>query len=80
MISEGLNIFRSRPAKAIVGKTLREQSIREDTGCSVIAIKRGESMLINPDPDTVVGGDDELILIATAEAEKKFARQYQPPS
>lgn len=80
MISEGLNIFRSRPAKAIVGKSLRDQSIRQDTGCSVIAIKRGEAMLINPDPDTVVNGDDELILIATTEAEKKFARQYQPPS
>ena len=32
MISEGLNIFRSQPAKGIVGKALRDQTIREDTG------------------------------------------------
>lgn len=79
MISEGLNIFRSQPAKGIVGKALRDQTIREDTGCSVIAIKRDEAMLINPDPDTVVEEHDELILIATTEAEKKFTQQYKQP-
>lgn len=77
MISEGLNIFRSHPGKAITGKALRDQDIREETGCSVIAIKRGEDMLINPDPDTVTESTDELILIATAEAEKKFMERYQ---
>lgn len=78
MISEGLNIFRAQPTGSIVGKALRDQTIREDTGCSVIAIKRGEGMLINPDPDTVVEKADELILIATTEAEKKFVQQYKP--
>jgi Trk K+ transport system NAD-binding subunit len=80
MISEGLNIFRSQPGKAILGKALRDQDIREETGCSVIAIRRGEAMLINPDPDTVTEATDELILIATAEAEKKFMERYQGPA
>ncbi|WP_028577302.1 potassium channel family protein [Desulfomicrobium escambiense] len=79
VISEGLNIFRSQPGTAIIGKALRDQDIREETGCSVIAIRRGESMLINPDPDTVTEAKDELILIATAEAEKKFTERYQGP-
>ncbi|GAB6112121.1 potassium channel family protein [Desulfomicrobium salsuginis] len=77
MISEGLNIFRSQPGKANTGKALHDQDIREETGCSVIAIRRGEAMLINPDPDTVTEATDELILIATAEAEKKFMERYQ---
>ncbi|NLY40446.1 MAG: potassium channel protein [Desulfovibrionales bacterium] len=76
MLSEGLNIFRAQPAKAIVGKALRDQDIRSATGCSIVAIKRSETMLINPDPDTVVSTEDELILIGTAEAEKKFAERY----
>lgn len=76
MLSEGLNIFRAQPAKAIVGKALRDQDIRSATGCSIVAIKRSEAMLINPDPDTVVSTEDELILIGTAEAEKKFAERY----
>ena len=76
MLSEGLNIFRSEPNQAIVGKALREQKIRHTTGCSIIAIKRGEEMLLNPEPDTIVSKNDELILIGTAQAEKNFMEQY----
>ncbi|PKN43125.1 MAG: potassium transporter TrkA [Deltaproteobacteria bacterium HGW-Deltaproteobacteria-18] len=76
MLSEGLNIFRANPSQAIVGKALREQKIRQSTGCSIIAIKRGEEMLLNPDPGTSVSKDDELILIGTAQAEKNFMEQY----
>ncbi|MDY0228270.1 MAG: NAD-binding protein [Desulfomicrobium apsheronum] len=75
MLSEGLNIFRSEPSPAIVGKPLREQKIRQSTGCSIIAIKRGEEMLLNPEPDTIVSKNDELILIGTAQAEKNFMEQ-----
>lgn len=77
MISEGLNIFRSRPGKTITGKAQRDQDIREEMGYSVISIKRGEGMLINPDSDTVTEATDEFMLIATAEAEKKFMERYQ---
>jgi Trk K+ transport system NAD-binding subunit len=76
MLSEGLNIFRSEPSPSIVDKPLREQKIRQSTGCSIIAIKRGEEMLLNPEPDTVVTKNDELILIGTAQAEKNFIEQY----
>jgi len=77
MLSEGLNIFRARPNREIVGKALRDQEIRETTSCSIIAIKREEKMLINPDPSSVVNEGDELILIGTAEAEKKFMEKYK---
>jgi Trk K+ transport system NAD-binding subunit len=76
MLSEGLNIFRSNPSQAIVDKALRDQKIRQSTGCSIIAIKRGEEMLLNPDPGTIVSKEDELILIGTAQAEKNFMEQY----
>jgi Trk K+ transport system NAD-binding subunit len=80
MLSEGLNIFRSKPSETIVGKALRDQKIRQSTGCSIIAIKRGEEMLLNPEPETIVSQDDELILIGTAQAEKNFMEHYQAPS
>ena len=76
MLSEGLNIFRSKPSQAIVGQALREQKIRHTTGCSIIAIKRGEEMLLNPNPNTILAHDDELILIGTAQAEKSFMEHY----
>ena len=80
MLSEGLNIFRSKPSETIVGKALREQKIRQATGCSIIAIKRGEEMLLNPEPETILSKDDELILIGTAQAEKNFMERYLAPS
>ncbi|MFO7708172.1 MAG: NAD-binding protein [Desulfobacterales bacterium] len=76
VVSEGLNIFRSVLSRALVNKPLHEQRIREDTGCSVIAIKKEDRMIINPEPATVLQEGDELILIGTAEAERKFAANY----
>lgn len=77
MISEGLNIFRSTPNQNIVGKALYDLSVREETGCSIIAIKRDEKMHINPEPSTVVTAEDKLILIGTAEAERNFMEKYK---
>lgn len=77
MISEGLNIFRASPDKTMIGKALRDQNIRNVTGCSIVAIKRAETMRINPDPDTVLDAADELIILGTADAERKFADQYR---
>ena len=77
MISEGLHIFRSTPHQSITGKALHDLHVREDTGCSIIAIKREEQMHINPDPSTVVTAEDKLILIGTAEAERTFMEKYK---
>ncbi|MDY0307718.1 MAG: NAD-binding protein, partial [Desulfovibrionaceae bacterium] len=77
IISEGLNIFRASPDKTMIGKALRDQNIRSVTGCSIVAIKRAETMRINPDPDTVLDAADELIILGTADAERKFADQYR---
>ena len=57
-------------------KARRNNLIREQTGCSVIAINvHGESN-INPDPSIPLGENDEMILIGTADAEKRFLENY----
>lgn len=76
MVSEGLNIFRVTTHTSLVGKTLRASKIREETGCTIIAIQRGEQTYLNPDPDLGLAGNDVLILIGTGEAEKLFITQY----
>jgi len=76
MISEGLNIFRVKTHPSLVGKTLRSSNIREETGCTLIAIQTGEKMILNPDPDYRLSAADELILIGTGEAEKLFIARY----
>ncbi|MCU0558947.1 MAG: NAD-binding protein [Desulfobacterales bacterium] len=79
VISEGLNIFRSVLNHALINRPLHDLRIREESGCSIIAVKREERMIINPEPATVLQKGDELILIGTAEAERKYTESYPSP-
>lgn len=79
VVSEGLNIFRSVLNRALVNKPLHDLRIREESGCSIVAVKREDRMIINPEPSTVLQKGDELILIGTAEAEKKYTKSYPSP-
>ncbi len=76
MLTEGLNIFRYKVHSLLAGISLVESGIREKTGCSVIAIHRAGSMQINPDPSKALRNNDEIIMIGTAESEKKFVAMY----
>ncbi len=76
MLTEGLNIFQVRAHKSLVGKPLIHSGIREETQCSVIAVKTGEAMEINPDPRQPIPPDAHLILIGTTEGERRFADRY----
>jgi Trk K+ transport system NAD-binding subunit len=76
MLTEGLNIFRYKVHSSLAGSSLVESGIRENTGCSVIAIHRAGSMQINPDPSKALRNNDEIIMIGTAESEKKFIAMY----
>jgi K+/H+ antiporter YhaU regulatory subunit KhtT len=72
MLAEGLNVFKANVSASLTGKSLAENQIRKKTGCNVIAIRSGDSFNVNPDPTVKLKGSEELILIGTAEAEKKF--------
>jgi len=78
MFQEGLNIFRAAVHSTLVGKSLAENQLRKQTGCSVIAINTRGELNINPDPSIPLGVNDEMILIGTADAEKRFFENYHP--
>ncbi|MDI6797595.1 MAG: TrkA C-terminal domain-containing protein, partial [Desulfatibacillaceae bacterium] len=50
--------------------------IREDTGCSIVAVQRGGKMIVNPAPSLVLQKADEIILIGSVKAEKAFLKKY----
>jgi Trk K+ transport system NAD-binding subunit len=79
MLTEGLNIFRLATPPPLVGTTLRNNRIRNNTDCNVIAVKRGECTSVPPDPNAVLESDDELIMIGTVEAERTFMQLYLRP-
>jgi Trk K+ transport system NAD-binding subunit len=77
MLTEGLNIFSLPIPRKLVGKTLIESRIRPLTGCSVVAIKSQKgTMKVGPDPTIPLSNGDELILIGTTIAEKKFTEMF----
>jgi Trk K+ transport system NAD-binding subunit len=76
MLSEGLNVFRVPVHSRLVNRRLRSARIREDTGCSVVAVKRNEELNLSPDPEIVLEKTDELVLIGTADSEKRFMATY----
>ncbi|SMP59261.1 Trk K+ transport system, NAD-binding component [Desulfonatronum zhilinae] len=76
MVSEGLNIFKLRAPKKLVGKTLEQSNIRQKTGCNVIAIDNKGQLNINPSPGSSIDPDTELIMIGNAEAEQCFMGSF----
>ncbi|BET66439.1 potassium channel protein [Opitutales bacterium ASA1] len=76
MIAEGLNAFRVQTPPKLVGRAIADSHLRENTGCSIVAIQRGEAMHINPRPDHVLEAADTLILVGTLEAESRFLESY----
>ncbi|MFZ7111601.1 MAG: potassium channel family protein [Desulfatiglandales bacterium] len=72
MLAEGLDIFRLEVPHSLAGKTLANSRIREMTGCSVVAIRADETIVINPDPQAPIPPNTELVLIGSYEAEEKF--------
>jgi len=76
MLAEGLDIFRRRVPAGLMGKTLAQSNIRQDTGCTVVALNNGDGMSINPDPNRPLESHGELILMGSAEAEQRFMKRF----
>lgn len=76
MLAEGLDLFRMPVPGPLRGKSLKHSQIRQQTGCSVVALKKGKDIAINPDPDLTLTRNHELILIGTTKAEQKFFKKY----
>jgi len=58
---------------SLVGKSLREAQLHEETGMWVLAIRRGEKWL-RPKPDAVIDADDVLIASGYSGGEEKLKK------
>jgi voltage-gated potassium channel len=76
MLAEGLDVFRHPVPPALAGRPLAATGIREETGCSVVALEVEGAAVINPPPETPLPSGAELILIGTTEAERRFVQRF----
>ncbi len=76
MVAEGLDVFRIKTPTTLTGMVIRDTSIRQDTGCNIIAVHTDGQSHINPEADVVLTPNSELVLIGTDEAENRFLQLY----
>lgn len=77
MLAEGLDVATVPLPASLVGRSLNESRIREDTGVNVLAIRVDGRMVINPDANMPMPAGAELVLIGDREAEEKFFAKYR---
>jgi TrkA domain protein len=73
LVLEWLNVSETSPLK---GHNISELEIRKRTGASVIAIKRGEKIIPNPDPNEKFEMGDLILLVGTGEQIKRFQEVF----
>lgn len=56
----------------VVGKSISEMDIRRKYGVTIVAIKRGEDMINNPDPDEQFKTGDIVVTFGDGEHNEKF--------
>ncbi|GAA0507672.1 Trk K+ transport system, NAD-binding component [Halorubrum aquaticum] len=63
-------------APRLVGRTLFEADVRGETGCTVMAIERGEEVITEMGPETTVERGDELVVVGTDDGIRAFERAF----
>jgi voltage-gated potassium channel len=76
LLAEGLEVFTVTLPAPLVGKTLAEARLREDTGCNVLAIRRPGGTAAPPDVMAPLDAGTELILIGDRDHERQFFKLY----
>jgi Trk K+ transport system NAD-binding subunit len=76
ILAEGLNLFRQPVSSPFVGKPLSDCRIRATTGCNLVAVDSGEAMHINPDPAYRFTPKDELFLVGSDEAQRRYLEAF----
>jgi len=75
-VAEGIDIFRVKVPESLAGKTIVESGVREETGCTIVAVREDGKLTINPPADTLLHSGGEMIVAGTIEAETEFLRRF----
>ncbi len=77
LVAEGLDVFRLKVPPLLAGRSLADARVREETGCTVIAVKNGGEMNFSLDPHAPLNPQHELIIIGSIAAENEFIRKFK---
>ncbi|WP_436901663.1 potassium channel family protein [Halovenus halobia] len=74
-VDQQVEVRRLR-APELDGQTVATANIRDRTGCTVIAIERGDETQTEIGPDTTITASDELIVVGTDDNLREFEERF----
>jgi trk system potassium uptake protein len=74
-VSKEHSIVEVRASKKVAGKTLNDLDVRAKFGCNIIAIHRGEEVIVSPSADEVIKIEDLLIVIGHNRDINRFEKE-----
>jgi Trk K+ transport system NAD-binding subunit len=77
MISEGLDVIQVKIPPMLVGQSIAQAKIREQTGCTIIAIQHGGETDFNLDVNAPLPAQAELVMLGSSEAEEHFHKKFK---
>lgn len=72
-LSDEYSIFEIKAPLKSIGKTLISLDLRKKYNISVLGIKHGEKITVNPSPNDVIYEDDVLIVLANSKSISDFS-------
>lgn len=64
----------------VVGKTIMELKLWQNTGATLVAIRRGSEIIVSPGPLAVLQGNDQLVVVGQAGFFQRFTDYIQTPA
>jgi len=74
-LSPDYSILEVVAPEILVGKTLRESALRAKFGVTVMAIKRGNDILVNPSPDEPIKESDIIVAVGKNDKLRSIERE-----
>jgi voltage-gated potassium channel len=76
----GLDVFKVPVPRELVGRTIEDSHIRDETGCTVVGVVARGNLYANPKPDVPLTPDAELVLIGDDQSERRFLARFPSPT
>jgi K+/H+ antiporter YhaU regulatory subunit KhtT len=76
IMGEGFELFSILVPPSLASRTLGKSRIREKTGLEVIGIRQDGRLVTNPDPETVLGKNNELLILGSTRAREAFVKAF----
>ncbi len=75
-ISKEFDLIEYKATKKLVGKTLKDLSLRNRFGITVIAIKRDGTVIVSPSAEQKIEEEDTLFLVGKTTDIQSFEKEY----